>query len=109
MPGLNGAAVKPRRLSNMTDMSIDTHLVQRVPTALSHREKHFEGTPPATPLSVMSELNTPTTPHGHPLRYTVQQGATPLPLLSIMPLCIARIAEGLIFGVIFRKSIWALL
>lgn len=57
------------------------------------------------------EVNTPsasgpTTPHGHPLPSYNRMGSparrqTDVPYLKLLPLCIARIAEGMIGSVIF--------
>jgi len=80
-----------RRLSNVSadvDLIDTTNLVQRV----SNRHA-----PDATDAG-----ETPTTPHGHPLR-SLSRLPTPLPLLAIMPLCVARVAEGLIYAVILRE------
>lgn len=95
--------------------TLDLGLMQRVPSALSHRDHRRGGSVgTGTPLTAMSEASTtassPTTPHGHPLRHaghllSLPHGPapTPVPIVSIMPLCLARIAEGLIFAVIFRE------
>lgn len=47
-----------------------------------------------------------TTPHGHPLPSYNRLGPaarkhTPVPYLKLLPLCIARVAEGMIGSVIF--------
>lgn len=55
----------------------------------------------------------PTTPHGHPLPQFFRQDSaspigsssarrtTPVPYTKLLPLCLARIAEGMMFSIIF--------
>ncbi|KAL7418720.1 hypothetical protein Q5752_006403 [Cryptotrichosporon argae] len=74
-----------------TRLTADTHLVQRQPTPLT--------TIDLPPPDLGSDAETPRTPHGHPL--TGRRRVSPLPLLKIMPLCISRVAEGLMYAVIF--------
>lgn len=120
MATLGAAPAAQRRPSPLSDTARSSHgmsmdnLLQRAPAALAQRHAYGIDTsvysPPQTPASAVSEMSTtPTTPHGHPLSgpfshlYGPQRTqATPVPVLAIIPLCIARVAEGLIFAVIFR-------
>jgi hypothetical protein len=95
----NRRTERPRRLS------IDLHLTSAV-----KREVVYSGGDLDSPYGP-SEASAPTTPNGHPLSNPFnsllarRSQPTPLPVLKILPLCIARMAEGLIFAVIFRASI----
>ncbi|GMK59936.1 hypothetical protein CspeluHIS016_0901530 [Cutaneotrichosporon spelunceum] len=81
---------RPRRVS------IDLHVTSAV-----KREVVYSGS------DALDPPYGPTTPNGHPLSNPFQNlikrrsQPTPLPVLKILPLCIARMAEGLIFAVIF--------
>lgn len=87
----------PRRLS------IDLHLTSAVKREVTYASELD------SPYASHGEQSTPTTPNGHPVANPFQkllrpQPATPLPIVKILPLCIARMAEGLGFAVIFRTS-----
>lgn len=89
---------------------LDLKLTQRYPTGLAKRELAQAGdidTPPRTPASTTESIfSAPTTPNGHPLSrpaYFRPRVDTPVPIVKILPLCVARVSEGLIFAVIFRE------
>lgn len=102
----NRLTERPRRLS------IDLHLTQRTPVpANGRRDGVYSDGLDSPGHSTLGSHSTPTTPNGHPLTANPFQNLltprrsqpTPLPVVKILPLCIARVAEGLIFAVIFRE------
>lgn len=87
--------------------SIDLHLT----TPIKRETAYSDFGDLDSPYVSQSELSTPSTPNGHPISNPFQNilkrrvQPTPLPILKILPLCIARVAEGLVFAVIFRACL----